>query len=64
MTRAALAKAAALSPGLIQKIEQGSRTTTLDALSALFRGTVRATDPVRSHHQPHTSDPPQCLAQR
>lgn len=36
MTRAALAKAAALSPGLIQKIEQGSRTPTLDALSALF----------------------------
>ncbi|WP_040796707.1 helix-turn-helix domain-containing protein [Nocardia higoensis] len=36
MTRAALAEAAAVSPALIQKIEQGSRTPTQDALAALF----------------------------
>ncbi|MGW4369429.1 helix-turn-helix domain-containing protein [Nocardia takedensis] len=36
MTRAALAKAAAVSPALIQKIEQGSRTPTQDALASLF----------------------------
>ncbi|MBF6353196.1 helix-turn-helix domain-containing protein [Nocardia higoensis] len=36
MTRAALAQAAAISPALIQKIEQGSRTPTQDALAALF----------------------------
>ncbi|WP_054816325.1 helix-turn-helix domain-containing protein [Nocardia arizonensis] len=36
MTRTALAKAADISPGLIQKIEQGTRTPTLDALATLF----------------------------
>ncbi|MFC4125574.1 helix-turn-helix domain-containing protein [Nocardia rhizosphaerae] len=36
MTRAALSAAAGISPGLIQKIEQGTRAPTLEALTALF----------------------------
>ncbi|MFI5501583.1 helix-turn-helix domain-containing protein [Nocardia asteroides] len=35
LTRAALSAAAGISPGLIQKIEQGTRTPTLEALTAL-----------------------------
>ncbi|WP_084472814.1 helix-turn-helix domain-containing protein [Nocardia alba] len=36
LTRAALSTVAGISPGLIQKIEQGTRTPTLEALTALF----------------------------
>ncbi len=36
LTRAALSQAAGISPALIQKIEQGTRTPTLEALAALF----------------------------
>lgn len=36
LTRAALGTTAGISPALIQKIEQGSRTPTLEALTALF----------------------------
>lgn len=36
LTRAALSAVAGISPGLIQKIEQGTRTPTLEALGALF----------------------------
>ncbi|MFC8380846.1 helix-turn-helix domain-containing protein [Nocardia sp. NPDC056952] len=36
LTRAALGEAAGISPALIQKIEQGTRTPTLEALTALF----------------------------
>lgn len=36
MTRATLGRAANMSPALIQKIEQGTRTPTQDALAALF----------------------------
>ncbi|MEV6059157.1 helix-turn-helix transcriptional regulator [Nocardia asteroides] len=36
LTRAALSASAGISPGLIQKIEQGTRTPTLEALTALF----------------------------
>ena len=36
LTRAALSAAAGISPGLIQKIEQGTRTPTIEALNAMF----------------------------
>lgn len=36
LTRAALSEAAGISPALIQKIEQGTRVPTLEALTALF----------------------------
>ncbi|NKX88518.1 helix-turn-helix domain-containing protein [Nocardia coubleae] len=36
LTRVALSARAGISPALIQKIEQGSRTPTLEALTALF----------------------------
>ncbi|MFE6919571.1 helix-turn-helix domain-containing protein [Nocardia sp. NPDC057663] len=36
LTRAALSAAAGISPALIQKIEQGTRTPTLEALTSLF----------------------------
>ncbi|WP_336085749.1 helix-turn-helix domain-containing protein [Nocardia sp. SSK8] len=36
LTRAALGTRAGLSPALIQKIEQGTRTPTLEALTSLF----------------------------
>ncbi|MFD9545903.1 helix-turn-helix domain-containing protein [Nocardia salmonicida] len=36
LTRAALGETAGISPALIQKIEQGTRTPTLEALTALF----------------------------
>ncbi|MFD6392764.1 helix-turn-helix domain-containing protein [Nocardia sp. NPDC060259] len=36
LTRAALSAAAGISPALIQKIEQGTRPPTLEALTALF----------------------------
>lgn len=48
LTRAALSGMAGISPALIQKIEQGTRTPTLEALTALFDA-LEVPDLFRSH---------------
>ncbi|MET8654498.1 helix-turn-helix domain-containing protein [Nocardia aurea] len=48
LTRANLSRRAGLSVGLIQKIEQGSRPATLDALAPLFE-VLEVPPPMRDH---------------
>ncbi|MFC6013990.1 helix-turn-helix domain-containing protein [Nocardia lasii] len=48
MTRAALSESAGISPGLIQKIEQGTRMPTLEALTALFTA-LAVPEMIRDH---------------
>lgn len=48
LTRAALSGMAGISPALIQKIEQGTRTPTLEALTGLFDA-LEVPDLFRSH---------------
>ncbi|MFE1592745.1 helix-turn-helix domain-containing protein [Nocardia sp. NPDC058705] len=48
LTRAALSTIAGISAGLIQKIEQGTRTPTLEALTALFEA-LEVPDLFRDH---------------
>ncbi|MFD4429026.1 helix-turn-helix domain-containing protein [Nocardia sp. NPDC058497] len=48
LTRAALGALAGVSPALIQKIEQGTRAPTLEALTALCDG-LAIPDPFRDH---------------